>query len=272
VYSTSKPKNRKQFNNSPKMTCIIGGKCIDGVVLVADKKIVDEKSNLVEYKEKLFIFQRESFYYPIVVGSSGTIPLYDKFKREAIETIQEINPVPPPFDYRNFNAGNFQVSGRIYFYSSDTSKEVTLYPYLKKLEDIIKKYKKEYISRGFDVLFAAQVQHKGAVLSHIREDGLSDDINGFTAIGSGGPAAIVFLKGLYQTDFTMSRLAKIGFFIIKYIEEQGIDNNVGVGKDKPQIYFIPNEGPLTPASDNFLTECEDDKKTIAENFKNILPK
>jgi hypothetical protein len=82
----------------------------------------------------------------------------------------------------------------------------------------------------------------------------------------------VFLKGLYQTDLTMNRFAKLGFFIIKYIEEQGIDNNVGVGKDKPQIYFIPNEGPLTPASDSFLTECDDYKNKIAENFKNILPK
>jgi 20S proteasome alpha/beta subunit len=25
------------------MTCIIGGKCIDGVVLIGDKKITDEK-------------------------------------------------------------------------------------------------------------------------------------------------------------------------------------------------------------------------------------
>jgi hypothetical protein len=52
------------------MTCIIGAKCIDSVVLIGDKKITDEKTNQVEYKEKLFIFKKDRFYYPIVVGSS----------------------------------------------------------------------------------------------------------------------------------------------------------------------------------------------------------
>lgn len=70
------------------MTCIIGGKCIDGVALVGDKKITDEETRQVEYKEKLFIFKKEGLFYPIVVGSSGTIDLYDKFKREAIEELK----------------------------------------------------------------------------------------------------------------------------------------------------------------------------------------
>jgi 20S proteasome alpha/beta subunit len=41
------------------MTCIIGGKCKDGIVLIADRKITDEETNQVEYKEKLFIFQKD---------------------------------------------------------------------------------------------------------------------------------------------------------------------------------------------------------------------
>jgi hypothetical protein len=70
---------------------------------------------------------------------------------------------------------------------------------------------------------------------------------------------------------TMDKFAKLGFFIIKYIEEQGIDNQVGVGKDRPQVYFIPNEGQLVEADNNFLNECEHSKNTIEENFKKILP-
>jgi hypothetical protein len=102
------------------MTCIIGGICSDGIALIADKKVVDRDTEMVEFKEKLFIFQQESFYYPIVVGSSGTIALYEKFKRAAIEEIKKINPVQPPFDYRNFDSGNFDVSGRLYFYNENS--------------------------------------------------------------------------------------------------------------------------------------------------------
>lgn len=54
---------------------------------------------------------------------------------------------------------------------------------------------------------------------------------------------------------TMDRFGKLGFFIIKFIEERGIDNKVGVGKGEPQIYFIPNEGHLIQADSNFLEEC-----------------
>lgn len=69
------------------MTCIIGGKCKDGVVLAADKNVRYPDIDAFEYEEKLFIFQKDYFYYPIVVGSSGTVPLNEKFKREAIDVL-----------------------------------------------------------------------------------------------------------------------------------------------------------------------------------------
>jgi 20S proteasome alpha/beta subunit len=41
LHSISKLKYEKQLRKPPKMTCIIGGKCIDGVVLIADRKSID---------------------------------------------------------------------------------------------------------------------------------------------------------------------------------------------------------------------------------------
>ncbi|MFY9964789.1 MAG: hypothetical protein WBL44_11190 [Nitrososphaeraceae archaeon] len=254
------------------MTCIIGGICSDGIALIADKKVVDRDTEMVEFKEKLFIFQQESFYYPIVVGSSGTIALYEKFKRAAIEEIKKINPVQPPFDYRNFDSGNFDVSGRLYFYNENSEdKRVVLYPYLKKLEDLIRGFKKDYANLGFDVLFAAQVQNR-AILFYIHRDGLSEDVHDFKVIGSGESFANVFLKSLYQKNknIVMRQLAQAGFFIIKYIEESGLNDGVGVGKDRPQIYFVPNEGPLSQADNDFLEECERRSITAKENFENIF--
>lgn len=238
------------------MTCIIGGKCKDGVVLVADRKVTDEETGQVEYREKLFIFQKDFFYYLIVIGSSGTIGLYDKFKREAVERLEKINP--PSFDSKGFDHVGFDtsVSGTIYPYTSmdTTSRQVILHPYLEGLEDIIKRYKSKNAGI-FDVLFAAQVKYRGAILSYITKNGLSEDVDKHKVIGSAEIAANVFLKIINPNDMTMDRFGKLGFFIIKFIEERGIDNKVGVGKGEPQIYFIPNEGHLIQADSNFLEEC-----------------
>jgi len=43
-----------------------------------------------------------------------------------------------------------------------------------------------------------------------------------------------------STDNDGKRAAEIGWFIIKYIEDHKIHSSVGVGKDIPQIWFIPN--------------------------------
>jgi len=99
------------------MTYIIGGKCKDGVVIIADKKIIDPETSLVEVKDKLFIFRKDNFYYPIVIGSSGTVPLYDKFKKDAIAKLEKIKPNKISFTFKSFTT-SFNVSGMIYPYVS----------------------------------------------------------------------------------------------------------------------------------------------------------
>ena len=141
------------------------------------QKITDEETHQVEYKEKLFVFKKEGFFYPIIVGSSGTIALYDKFRREAIYELEKISP-PPPFSPRGFSSRGFNtsVSGTIYSYSStDNPRQVILHPFLEKLEEIIRRYKGTYRQK-FDVLFAAQLRDRGATIHYIRDDGLTDDI------------------------------------------------------------------------------------------------
>jgi hypothetical protein len=159
------------------MTCIIGGRCKDGVALIADKKITNEETCQDEYRDKLFIFKKDYFYYPIVIGSSGTVGLFDKFKNKAIGELEKIKPIG--LDTVGFDEGGFEtsVSGIIYPYSSmvdSIAKEVILDPYLERLESIIKDFRKHYTSERLDVLFAAQVKSTGAVLRYISVSGLSD--------------------------------------------------------------------------------------------------
>lgn len=256
----------------PRMTCIIGGKCKDGVVLVADKKVTDPSTNTYEYMEKLFIFQKDDFYYPIVVGSSGAVPLFKKFKRAAIEELQKSNPTPMSFTSESFISNSFSVSGIIYPYpsSSTPSREILLYPYLDKLEKIIREYKKIWASEEFDVLFAAQVKYRGAILSHISKDGLSEDIDKHKTIGISEQITNVFLNILDPNKMRMKEFAIWCHFIIKHIEDYRIDDKVGVGKELPQIYFIPNEGQLYRAQQDFLDECEESRTRMAQNLQNLM--
>ena len=42
---------------------------------------------------------------------------------------------------------------------------------------------------------------------------------------------------------TMAKVAEIGYFVIKYIEELKLDHTVGLDTRGPQIWFIPDHSP-----------------------------
>jgi len=63
-YSSRLIKAKKEIKK-PKMTCIIGRVCNDGVVLVADRKVSYDNGNIMP-EEKIFMD-----YHPFVVASSG---------------------------------------------------------------------------------------------------------------------------------------------------------------------------------------------------------
>ena len=67
------------------MTCIIVVKCIDGIVLVADRKVRYGNGN-VNYREKIF-----KDYHPYVVASSDDKISFDTFRKEALELAQYLN-------------------------------------------------------------------------------------------------------------------------------------------------------------------------------------
>ena len=107
------------------MTCIIGSRCSDGVVLSADRKIVDVDIRDVTYRKKLY-----QYYYPIVVGSSGHIDPFDNFMKEALEAAQNITSNSP----YNINQ-TYQISGVVHTLPVATQEKsvINLFPYIEKL-------------------------------------------------------------------------------------------------------------------------------------------
>lgn len=66
------------------MTYILGSKCKDGVVLIADRKITYPDGR-VEYQDKL-----SRYYYPIVLGGAGSTPMLNNFADNVLRQTQKI--------------------------------------------------------------------------------------------------------------------------------------------------------------------------------------
>lgn len=257
--------NSKSLQRQPRMTCIISARCSNGVVFVADRKIVNEYTRDVEYRAKLY-----PYYYPIVVGSSGDVDPFDSFQREALDAAQKIKPEisPPLATY------NYQISGIIHvmptelFQDSTHESVLNLHPYLEKLAGIITKYRKRYRT-NFDVLFAAQTQERGAVLQYIDQEGFPSDIlNRYKIIGSGEIVANALLKPLWHKDLPMEQFAEVAYFIIKYFDKFEIDYKVGLGGMKPQVWFIPDnlKQAVKEADSETLDNYEINTDQMLENF------
>jgi hypothetical protein len=62
-------------------------------------------------------------------------------------------------------------------------------------------------------------------------------VKGYDIIGSGAPYAKLFPKKCWNGQMTMEQVAELGYFIIKYIDNFGLNFTVG---GEPVIWFIPD--------------------------------
>lgn len=205
----------KTYRGKKPVTCIIGMKCVDGVVIAGDRRVLRG----AEYSEEPKIFEP---FPDFVVGASGVSGLMDKF-------LYEMNV----------------------FLRSEEAKGIDWRGFLYALEDLafglFKRYSErlavdEQIEVGayyFDVLFGCKPIINEAKLYHLYRNGFSQEIKRFDIIGHGQPHALPFVKPLYNEKRTMSEMVKISAFTLKLIDEAKIDLSVG---GEPQIFIIPNEG------------------------------
>jgi len=191
VYSISKLKYEKQIKKRPKLTCVIGGKCSDGVVLVSDSKVTyDDHPPANENK-------LTSPFYHIITGSAGSTDLYNKFQIDAVYATQPDVKIPESYRIEQPPISVTQpvvTSGVIHMYSGPHS-----FPTVQNnLGNIVKGLNKSKyaidINGSLEVLVATQIgDTKTAVLSHMTMRGQSD-VNNYRAIGSSGMYSYVFLK------------------------------------------------------------------------------
>jgi 20S proteasome alpha/beta subunit len=211
------------------MTYILGSSCPDGVVLIADRKIIEDDGATVKFEEKLFVD------LPIaIIGAAGSTTLSRKFRAEMLGYIEE------------------------------KKGQLGLQSFSEALEAIVSKLNRGYRDRvqgEIDVLLALKHASGRAILKFIDHYGVSDDVLDYKAIGTGQPFGSVFLKEVWEKGMSMRKVAALGYFIVKYIEEFELDAGVGLGGGQPTILFMPHNGSIYRADSTFLNEL--DTKTHA---------
>jgi len=231
-----------------RMTCIIGGKCKDGVVLISDRKItyVDKPS---EFRNKL---HRD--YYPIVTGGAGGSKVYENFRHKLLPQLQSVQ------------WKEIQVSGIIPMYSSN---ENNFFNYQNRISQIVVEVNTgEPDEYKTELLTAIQLSSGDAILTYITKDGYPTNGQLYRSIGTGAQFSYVFLKPFYdnEKEITMFKLARLGYFAIRFIGDFNIDDGVG---GKPQFWCVPNTGGLFNDEDrqNWVEQFERESDTIIKNYK-----
>jgi 20S proteasome alpha/beta subunit len=188
------------------MTLILGAKCIDGVVLMADKKVILNDGIDIDYRDKLF-----AILDYVVFGSSGSTDNFELFRGYAMEYFRE--------------------------------HQVSFDDIVKELSGLAFRVNQKYdFSKDFyfDILVALQYADRPSTLTFISGYGNPRTIEKYHMLGSGASYGKVFLEKLWSEDLTMEQFAKLGYFIIKYVEDFRLNQAVGIGYDHPQIWFIPD--------------------------------
>jgi len=190
------------------MTFILGAKCADGVVLVADRKItiIDNTGMHFRFRNKLFAELRH-----VVFGSSGSTGNYELFRGRVRNHIQN-NTVAIDDVMLVLSDQTFNLNER-YRYRNDTV---------------------------FDVLVGIAYPDRESTLTYIDTYGLPNAVETYQTIGMGARYSKPFLKEAWNVDLTMEQVAEIGYFIIRYIEKLGLDLSVGLDNENPQVWYIPN--------------------------------
>ena len=92
----------------------------------------------------------------------------------------------------------------------------------------------------FDVLTASAYPDRESVLTYINAYGLTNRVQGYQIIGSGEKYARPFVDKAWRPNMTMKQVAELGYFIIRYIEQFRLDLHVGLNRNHPQIWYIPD--------------------------------
>ena len=184
------------------MTYILGARCPDGVVIVADKRVT-ESNGEVRYENKTFCNIEQAVW-----ASAGTREDFGWFSHRINEKAAESIPQ---------------------------------HKLLPIVSDVIQEGRRMGLLQDFELLFGIRFPAKRtSQLFFFNRDGGSREISDYFVIGRGEPVGRLMLKKFYRSDLPTFKVAVLGIFIIRYIESEHLDDSVGIDGEKPTIWWLPD--------------------------------
>ncbi len=194
------------------MTCIIGAKCADGCVIIADTRVLREFRSSNESKISLL-------WDKVIVAGEGNTAVLDNFTEELSRVALPETP-------------NF---GKV----------------AKTIEDVAQGLQARYrprIAEEFEfraLVMGLQSFNVGdPYVRLVYSEGISEEVKDFAIIGHGDPYAMPLFRLLYDNMLTVNELAVLGFFTIALVSVLGLDETVGFGQLGPEAVILrANEEP-----------------------------
>ena len=220
------------------MTFILGSRCFDGVVIIADTKFTTSNGpTIYSYNHGKTTGEFSGY----LTAFSGDRHKFERFRSE----IREFRSTMP-----------YQISiDRMLIGMSEIMERINT------------------SSDGFELLVGisgAYFPDRKSMLKHFYTHGGYVPVNTYKVIGS-EPFGKIYLR-YWHPNMTMKEVAELGYYIIKYIQYFNLDESVGVDEDYPvEITFIPDnptDNKLDYLADNqMLTEFEERINTRLKRIK-----
>src|SRR5215211_4377 len=194
--SISKLKYENTLNKPPRMTYVLGSRCVDGVVIISDTKFTIDSGFDIGYIYDTDKITGEFTGY--ITAFAGKRHKFERFRSE----IREFRSTQPC--------------------------QISVDRLLIGMSDIMAKINRTTSDDNFELLVGISGVYfpdRRSVLRHFSISGGYVPINSFKAIGS-EPFGKVYLR-YWRLGMTMNEVAELGYFIIKYIQEMQLDNGVG---------------------------------------------
>jgi len=175
------------------LTVIIGAKCSDGIVMIADRKITDMTGNTLQYDNKIFGDMEH-----ILIGYGGGIGTFDIFRKYIVGDITLLRHDKNGCTFDNF---------------------------IPKVKESVSRFNNFVKHSYFEVIVG---KHRGnqSELYYIKQNGEAISTN-YITIGSGKAIADMFLENIKNKDINMKTFAKSACLSIGYMNRYRPEDKVG---------------------------------------------
>ena len=210
------------------MTYILGARCKDGVVLVGDTKVTVGGGTDFQYGRKIVQPLNN-----IIMGSAGASGLYKTFQDKIITKLIDME--------RSYT--EYVEQNKLRKYPIIISEEQFNTLVNQTIREMHYEFREDryMISYNLMIISASRIGRPEAQLTTFNGDGIQEPVNTYAVIGHGEPYGTLFLKKLWKKNMTMHQTAKLGLFILKFIQDMHLDSSVGFNNEYlPQVVFIPN--------------------------------